>query len=449
MKAAVALCAAAASSAAQTPIYKLLYSAPNPSSQGAAPVTVFEVSPGLLYFLSTAQAQSAGGGPSFGPSIFSLAVTGSPILIYSFPFNNQSRALVQAADGRLYGAVYTAQEKGIYYSILLSGQGAQLNPTGAWSSIVAMIPTPRGIYDGMGTVSQSFALAKIDESGKVTMVHQFSSGEGAPTAEMKLVLGTDGNVYGFGGQSDQLNPPFFIYRLTPSGQYSVLLTFPGSYGVAHGVSLIAASDGNLYGTFSGSGANNTGFIYQATLSGQWQTVANFPVQGTAEGMSEPGSLVEASDFALYGATVHNAIFRYDLATRALTLAYQMNVNNLQGSCAPCNFIQAMDGKLYGTAAIGGPGGGAVFSLDFGLPKPLPSIAQMTPASGSVGQKILLWGSHLLGASSVTFNGVAATSFQVNSTQAVTAIVPPGATTGPVSLTTANGSVTTRQTFTVQ
>ncbi len=433
-----------------TPIYKLLYSAPNPSSQGAAPVTLFEVSPGLYYFLSSEL------GATFGPSIFSIRDGGSPKLIYSLTASPQvlSQSLVQAANGRLYGGVFIVSQKdGYYYSVSASGQDPQQYQTGKWSSSWAMTAMPGDIYDAVGTAAtqgpQSYGLARIDEDGKVTMVHESSPAGGYPTGSMKLVLGADGNIYGFGSQSLDLSPPFFIYRLTPSGEYSRLLTFSGTYGVAHGVSLIAASDGNLYGTFSGSGANNTGFIYQATLSGQWQTVANFPVQGTAEGMSEPGSLVEASDFALYGATVHNAIFRYDLATRALTLAYQMNVNNLQGSCAPCNFIQAMDGKLYGTAAIGGPGGGAVFSLDFGLPKPLPSIAQMTPASGSVGQKILLWGSHLLGASSVTFNGVAATSFQVNSTQAVTAIVPPGATTGPVSLTTANGSVTTRQTFTVQ
>jgi hypothetical protein len=140
---------------------------------------------------------------------------------------------------------------------------------------------------------------------------------------------------------------------------------------------------------------------------------------------EPGSLVEASDHALYGAAVHNAIFRYDLATHALTLAFQMNINNLQGSCAPCNFIQGMDGKLYGTAPTGGPGGGAVFSLDFGLPKPLPSVAQLMPASGSVGQKVLLWGSHLLGATSVKFNGVPATIVLIGSTQAVTVTVPEG------------------------
>jgi hypothetical protein len=53
----------------------------------------------------------------------------------------------------------------------------------------------------------------------------------------------------------------------------------------------------------------------------------------------------------------------------------MNRRNLQGGCAPCNFIQGIDGKLYGTAVIGGPGGGAVFSLDFGLPKPPPRVAQ--------------------------------------------------------------------------
>jgi hypothetical protein len=40
---------------AQQPIYKLLYSAPEPSSQGAAPVTIFETEPGLFCFLSANQ----------------------------------------------------------------------------------------------------------------------------------------------------------------------------------------------------------------------------------------------------------------------------------------------------------------------------------------------------------------------------------------------------------
>jgi hypothetical protein len=166
-------------------------------------------------------------------------------------------------------------------------------------------------------------------------------------------------------------------------------------------------------------------------------------------MYYPNSLMEASDGALYGSTVNNAIFRYDLKTHALTLAYQMNQYNFQGLCAPCQLMQGMDGKLYGTAGIGGPGGGAVFSLDFGLPPPPPTVSALVPSSGAVGQQVLLFGSHLLGATSVTFNGVEASAVQVNSAQAVVATVPAGATTGPVTITTANGSHTAKESFTVE
>jgi hypothetical protein len=97
-----------------------------------------------------------------------------------------------------------------------------------------MTVMPGGIYDAIGTVSQSYALARLADSGKLSIVHDTSASERYPTGSRKLVLGADGNIYGFGSQSTQLNPPFFIYRLTPSGEYSGLLNFPGSYGVAHG-----------------------------------------------------------------------------------------------------------------------------------------------------------------------------------------------------------------------
>jgi len=96
---------------AQTPVYRLLYSAPDPSSQGAAPETVFETAPGTFYFLSGMQGQT------FGPSIFSLTGAGSAKLIYSFPPQTLSDALVQAADGRLYGAVFDSSRQGLYYSV--------------------------------------------------------------------------------------------------------------------------------------------------------------------------------------------------------------------------------------------------------------------------------------------------------------------------------------------
>ncbi len=89
------------------------------------------------------------------------------------------------------------------------------------------------------------------------------------------------------------------------------------------------------------------------------------------------------------------------------------------------------------------------SLDIGLAKPLPVVSGLYPASGSVGQKVMLWGNYLLGASAVSFNGTPAASIGVTSVNSVYATVPTGATTGPVTVTTANGSFTTTSSFTVQ
>src|ERR1039458_7061081 len=63
-------------------------------------------------------------------------------------------------------------------------------------------------------------------------------------------------------------------------------------------------------------------------------MASLPAKGADEGMLDPNWLVAASDYALYGSTVHNAIFPYDLATPALTQAYHMNQYNLQGQLCP-------------------------------------------------------------------------------------------------------------------
>jgi len=49
---------------------------------------------------------------------------------------------------------------------------------------------------------------------------------------------------------------------------------------------------------------------------------------------------------------------------------------------------------------------------------------------------------------VTFGGVKATSFTVGSDRQLTAIVPSGAVTGKISITTAGGTATSSGTFTI-
>jgi hypothetical protein len=57
------------------------------------------------------------------------------------------------------------------------------------------------------------------------------------------------------------------------------------------------------------------------------------------------------------------------------------------------------------------------------------------------------GTNFTGTTSVKFNGTAA-HFTVNSSTRITATVPVGATTGPISLTTPNGTGTSSNSFTV-
>jgi hypothetical protein len=211
--------------------------------------------------------------------------------------------------------------------------------------------------------------------------------------------------------------------------------------------LLAASDGNLYALFSTGGSNNTGQLWRATLSGQLQSIANFP----ATGMTQPVTMMQAADGNLYGSTNSDSFFRYELATGRLSAIYQGARGGAGQPACPCPLIEGMDGKFYGVSAVGGnfPGDGAVFSLNSGLPKPLPVISGLYPAAGPAGQKLVLWGNYLLGVKSVSFNGTPATGAVSTSVQSVVVTVPAGATTGPVTVATANGSYTTTQSFTVQ
>lgn len=77
---------------------------------------------------------------------------------------------------------------------------------------------------------------------------------------------------------------------------------------------------------------------------------------------------------------------------------------------------------------------------------LPTVTSFLPNSGPVGTTVTINGTNFIGPMTVTFNGIVAQGI-FNSTQAVYQ-VPPGASTGPIGITTPNGSATTSTNFTV-
>lgn len=81
------------------------------------------------------------------------------------------------------------------------------------------------------------------------------------------------------------------------------------------------------------------------------------------------------------------------------------------------------------------------------PPAAPTISGFSPTSGPTGTSVTISGSGLTGASSVSFNGAAAT-FTVDTDTQITATVPDTATTGPITITTPGGSVTSTTSFSV-
>jgi hypothetical protein len=79
---------------------------------------------------------------------------------------------------------------------------------------------------------------------------------------------------------------------------------------------------------------------------------------------------------------------------------------------------------------------------------VPQIISFSPPSGPVGTSVTITGVSLLQTTQVTFGGVVANQFIVNSDTQVVASVPTGAVTGPIGITTPGGTATSATSFTV-
>lgn len=104
------------------------------------------------------------------------------------------------------------------------------------------------------------------------------------------------------------------------------------------------------------------------------------------------------------------------------------------------------GATNGPIRVISPSGTNVTSSNLTVFVLAPVINDFTPTNGLPGSTVTLNGANFLGATNVSFNGVAASSFNVTADSQITATVPATATTGPISVSTAGGSVTSSMPF---
>lgn len=369
------------------------------------------------------------GGSQNAGTIFKISLTGTLTTIHSFcsqggcaDGGSPEAGLIQATNGNLYGV---APNGGVYgggtifaiapdgqfttlYSFCAQAQCADgMGPSGVIQA------TDGDLYGttGLGGANSRGTIFKITLSGVLTTLYNFCPQAGCPDGSQPngLIQGPNGHMYGttYWGGTNFANCLFgcgTIFQITLDGAFSTLYSFCSLNGCPHGEQpqpVLIQANSNLYGiTFSG-GANGTGggSVFTLTPSGTLNTLYSFCSEG------------ECSDGA-----------------------------------APVGLTLGTDGSLFGTTEVDGANGnyGTVFRLSVGL----NSFIKTLPTSGQIGTAIKILGTNLSGASSVTFNGVAAT-FTVNSSSEISTTVPTGATSGQIQVVIPGGTLDSNVPFTVR
>ena len=366
--------------------------------------------------------------------------------------------LTLATDGNLYGTTANGGGPGLGVLFKVSPGGVYTvlyEFTGGGDGAYPVAPPIEG-WDGnfYGTTGpgsdNAGTIYKYTPSGIFTTIFSFNIDNSQGTqVESPLLQATDGSLYGIANVGGTNNCGA-IFKVSRSGTLLYNYSFPcGTGGSSPFGQLIQASDGNFYGTTqlggTGCNSNGCGTVFRVTKSGSVSVLYRF-IGGRNDGAEPAAGLVEGTDGNLYGSTFQagsqNSGTLYQITTTgAEKLLYSFPER--VGEHPSATLLQHTNGKFYGTAEGGGTyGEGALYSLDMGLG---PFITFVRPA-GNPGKTAQILGQGLTGTTSVTFNGIAATSFSVVKDTYITAVVPSGATTGPVAVTTPGGTLTSNVSF---
>jgi uncharacterized repeat protein (TIGR03803 family) len=238
-----------------------------------------------------------------------------------FPF----AGLVQGSDGNFYGTSYDG-------GVNDYGTVFRISPSGGYTTLYSFAGPPSdganphaGLAQGSdgnfygttltgGTSTDCPAgcgtVFRIGPSGAYTILYSFA---GSPTdgrwPGAGLVQGSDSNFYGTtfaGGMSTNCSDGCgTVFRVSPSGVYTTLYSFAGypSDGSQPAAGLVQGSDGNFYGTTKTGGTNvcDCGTVFQISPSGSYTTLYSFAGIPTDGGQPAAG-LVQGTDGNFYGTT---------------------------------------------------------------------------------------------------------------------------------------------------
>lgn len=402
----------------------------------------------VLVSLFAISAYAASAQPSV---LFTFACNGNPAeRSGSCPNGGRPDALVQGVNGNFYGAAQVSSEG---LSAPNGGSVFSLTPSGTFKLLHTFTPGPSKNYpngnlpglltegpdgkiygetlfggiDGCNGYCGNGVLYRINEDGTgFQIIHKYCSATNCTdgTGGGKLVVGSDGNVYGT-TYSGGANGVGTLFRVIPStGQYEVVVNFDSTVG-GDPSGLVVASDGTFYGSSFGStgarlfhydeatgalqsfatpfpffsglpsagailtqGPNGNLFglyhIYGKSGEGMFEVDPDgtnlklFPFYTTGLGAGDPQGLLLATDGNFYidnynGTSGYGSITKLSPSTGKALQTFSPFSGTAAVGAYPAGIIQVKDGSFWGTTTQYGtnPSGrfadGTVFNLNLGLP----------------------------------------------------------------------------------
>ena len=204
-----------------------------------------------------------------------------------------------------------------------------------------------------------------------TPLASFDGTNGGAGPQAGLLQAADGNFYGTtysGGDYDDGT----VFKVTPSGQLSVLLSFNSTNGANPQAALVQGTDGLLYGTTYDGGTNDMdtggdGTIFKITTNGLFTSLFSFNV---TNGANPAAKLALGPDGNFYGTTENGGTNDIDTGgdgtifsiTTAGTFTSLVSFANTNGA-NPAAELTLAAGIFYGTTSSGGAdSSGTVFSV---------------------------------------------------------------------------------------
>jgi hypothetical protein len=287
-------------------------------------------------------------------------------------------------------------------------------------------------------------------------ISSFSPAGGSPGTTVVIsgvnFLGTTGVTFNTASGTFTVDADLQITATAPAGAS----TGPIRVGKTSGIAISATS-------FTvGNGPANDNFNSAQVISGKVGTVTT-QTSGATKEPGEPnhaGNAGGSSVWYLWTAP-STGTWKFDTAQSSFdTLlaiytgtsvgALSLVVSNDDWGAAVTSevLLNATAGTAYHIAVDGYDGAVGNLVLNWASTVNLPVISSFQPGAGGPGTSVSITGMNFTGATAVAFGGVSTPTFTVNGSTSISATVPIGASTGPISVNTPNGNVQSATDFVV-